>query len=122
MVDTGRTMTKLVATLMQYKPAKLRNASLFVKRTPLSNGFRPECLNTVTLLINISCHVQTLASKCRTSSLLGTPLTTTSTSATSTLVVTITQCITYHTPPLQHIALLNDLGKVKYAEAEHKNH
>ncbi|CAD5116205.1 DgyrCDS5121 [Dimorphilus gyrociliatus] len=40
-VDTGRTMTKLLSLLDKYKPKKVRVASLFVKRTT-SSIYRPE--------------------------------------------------------------------------------
>lgn len=40
-IDTGRTMTKLVKTIEGYDPKCVRVASLFVKRTPHSNGYRP---------------------------------------------------------------------------------
>lgn len=43
MIDTGHTMTKLLSVLVDFKPKTLRVASLFVKRTPLSNGYRPDC-------------------------------------------------------------------------------
>ena len=42
MIDTGRTMVKLLDTLKAFSPAVVRVASLFVKRTPLSNGYRPD--------------------------------------------------------------------------------
>ncbi|EGD77954.1 hypoxanthine phosphoribosyltransferase 1 [Salpingoeca rosetta] len=42
MIDTGRTMVKLVSTLNDYAPKSLRVASLFLKRTERSNGFKPE--------------------------------------------------------------------------------
>ena len=41
-IDTGRTMVKLLDLLKQYEPKSIRVTSLFVKRTPLSNGYRPE--------------------------------------------------------------------------------
>ncbi len=43
MIDTGTTMTALREKLLTYKPKQLRVASLFVKRTPKSNGYRPDC-------------------------------------------------------------------------------
>ncbi len=43
MIDTGKTMVGLREKLLSYKPKKLLVASLFVKRTPLSNGYRPDC-------------------------------------------------------------------------------
>ena len=42
-IDTGRTMEKLLDLLGQYEPKCLRVASLLVKRTPLSNGYQPDC-------------------------------------------------------------------------------
>eukprot|EP00045_Choanoeca_perplexa_P016610 m.225455 g.225455 ORF g.225455 m.225455 type:complete len:240 (-) comp17308_c0_seq3:3834-4553(-) len=41
MIDTGKTMIKLLSTLRDYQPKSLKVASLFVKRTPLSNGYKP---------------------------------------------------------------------------------
>ena len=41
MIDTGKTMVKLLSTLRDYNPKSLRVASLFVKRTPHSNGYKP---------------------------------------------------------------------------------
>ena len=41
-IDTGRTMVKLLDLLKQYSPKSIRVTSLFVKRTPLSNGYVPE--------------------------------------------------------------------------------
>ena len=40
-VDTGRTMVKLIDTLKTYEPKSLRVACLSRKKTPKSNGFRP---------------------------------------------------------------------------------
>ncbi|XP_065186425.1 hypoxanthine-guanine phosphoribosyltransferase-like [Sycon ciliatum] len=41
-VDTGRTMRKLLSCLEPYKPKNVKVASLLVKRTPLSTGYRPD--------------------------------------------------------------------------------
>ncbi|KAH9389028.1 PREDICTED: hypoxanthine-guanine phosphoribosyltransferase-like [Rhagoletis zephyria] len=41
-IDTGRTMVKLLNLLKQFGPKSIRVTSLFVKRTPLSNGYVPE--------------------------------------------------------------------------------
>lgn len=41
-LDTGRTMKKLLNTLAEYKPKSVKVASLLVKRTPLSSGYRPD--------------------------------------------------------------------------------
>nr|CAB3254090.1 hypoxanthine-guanine phosphoribosyltransferase-like [Phallusia mammillata] len=41
-IDTGRTMTKLLAILNQYNPHSIKVASLLVKRTKLSCGYRPD--------------------------------------------------------------------------------
>eukprot|EP00056_Hartaetosiga_gracilis_P005487 m.85109 g.85109 ORF g.85109 m.85109 type:complete len:234 (+) comp12183_c1_seq11:47-748(+) len=41
MIDTGGTMVKLISTLKELEPATIRVASLFVKRTPRSNGYKP---------------------------------------------------------------------------------
>ncbi|KAL3314857.1 hypoxanthine phosphoribosyltransferase 1 [Cichlidogyrus casuarinus] len=40
-VDTGKTMAKFTNTLSPYKPNSLEIASLLLKRTPLSSGFKP---------------------------------------------------------------------------------
>lgn len=42
-IDTGRTMEKLLDLLSQYQPKSVRVASLLVKRTPHSNGYQPDC-------------------------------------------------------------------------------
>eukprot|EP00051_Salpingoeca_urceolata_P025497 m.459237 g.459237 ORF g.459237 m.459237 type:complete len:243 (-) comp20339_c5_seq3:78-806(-) len=42
MIDTGTTMVKLLKTLEKYKTKTLKVASLFVKRTVRSNGYRPD--------------------------------------------------------------------------------
>ena len=42
MIDTGRTMKKLLTLLEGYKPHSVKVASLLVKRTPLSCGYRPD--------------------------------------------------------------------------------
>eukprot|EP01147_Barroeca_monosierra_P004114 gene4114-49_t len=42
MIDTGKTMVNLVDTLLEHKPKSLRVASLFLKRTDRSNGFKPD--------------------------------------------------------------------------------
>lgn len=41
-IDTGKTMTKLIPYLQQYQPASVRVASLLEKRTPASCGFQAE--------------------------------------------------------------------------------
>ncbi|KAI2808949.1 hypothetical protein RDWZM_003568 [Blomia tropicalis] len=41
-IDTGKTMVRLLDLLKQYSPKSVRVTSLFVKRTPLSNGYLPE--------------------------------------------------------------------------------
>ncbi|ORZ34675.1 phosphoribosyltransferase-like protein [Catenaria anguillulae PL171] len=41
-IDTGNTMVALLAKLKQYEPASIRVVSLFLKRTPLSNGYQPD--------------------------------------------------------------------------------
>ncbi|XP_004344302.2 hypoxanthine phosphoribosyltransferase [Capsaspora owczarzaki ATCC 30864] len=41
-IDTGKTMTMLLKELEKYEPAKVRVASLLVKRTHLSNGYVPD--------------------------------------------------------------------------------
>jgi len=41
-IDTGKTMTKLLALLEKHKPKKIRCCSLLLKRTPLSNGYIPD--------------------------------------------------------------------------------
>lgn len=41
-IDTGATMTKLLRLLKQSEPASVRVASLLVKRTPRSVGYKPD--------------------------------------------------------------------------------
>ncbi|XP_057293104.1 hypoxanthine-guanine phosphoribosyltransferase-like isoform X3 [Hydractinia symbiolongicarpus] len=41
-VDTGRTMQKLLATLQQYQPKSIKVATLLVKRRPDSTGYKPD--------------------------------------------------------------------------------
>lgn len=41
-IDTGGTMLKLLDLLKKFEPANVKVASLFVKRTPLSVGYRPD--------------------------------------------------------------------------------
>ena len=40
-IDTGRTMKKLLATLNKYEPKSVKVACLLRKRTPLSDGYAP---------------------------------------------------------------------------------
>ena len=42
-IDTGRTMEKLLALLQEYQPKCVKVASLLLKRQPASNGYVPEC-------------------------------------------------------------------------------
>ena len=42
-IDTGKTMVRLLELLKQFEPKTVRVASLFVKRTPHSNGYLPDC-------------------------------------------------------------------------------
>lgn len=42
-IDTGNTMVKLIKLLDNYQLKSIRVTSLFVKRTPLSNGYTPDC-------------------------------------------------------------------------------
>ena len=42
-VDTGKTMEKLLATLKEYEPKSVKVTSLLVKRTSRSSGYRPDC-------------------------------------------------------------------------------
>ena len=41
-IDTGRTMVKLLNVLSKYEPKSVRVCSLLLKRTPLSNGYQPD--------------------------------------------------------------------------------
>lgn len=41
-IDTGRTMVALLEHLKEYEPREIKVASLFIKRTPFSNGYRPD--------------------------------------------------------------------------------
>ena len=40
-IDTGRTMQRLLATLAKYEPKSVTVACLLRKRTPLSDGYAP---------------------------------------------------------------------------------
>lgn len=42
-IDTGRTMMKLLGLLKEYEPKCVKVASLLLKRQPASNGYIPEC-------------------------------------------------------------------------------
>jgi hypoxanthine phosphoribosyltransferase len=42
MIDTGRTMKKLLKTMQKYEPKTLKVACLMRKRTPLSDGYAPD--------------------------------------------------------------------------------
>ena len=42
-VDTGRTMQKLLKIMNGYEPKSLKVTSLLVKRTDRSSGYRPDC-------------------------------------------------------------------------------
>ena len=41
-IDTGRTMTKLLKTITKYNPKSVKVACLLRKRTPLSSGYIPD--------------------------------------------------------------------------------
>jgi hypoxanthine phosphoribosyltransferase len=41
-IDTGRTMKKLLECLNSYNPSSVKVASLLLKKTPLSNGYIPD--------------------------------------------------------------------------------
>ncbi|XP_057293107.1 hypoxanthine-guanine phosphoribosyltransferase-like isoform X2 [Hydractinia symbiolongicarpus] len=41
-IDTGKTMEKLLATLGKFEPKSLKVASLLIKRRPDSTGYRPD--------------------------------------------------------------------------------
>ena len=43
-IDTGRTMMKLLGLLQKYEPKCVKVASLLLKRQPASNGYTPECI------------------------------------------------------------------------------
>jgi hypoxanthine-guanine phosphoribosyltransferase len=42
-IDTGRTMVKLLSLLKEFEPKSVKVASLLLKRQPNSNGYQPEC-------------------------------------------------------------------------------
>ena len=42
MIDTGRTMQKLLKTMQKYEPKTLKVATLLRKRTLISNGYAPD--------------------------------------------------------------------------------
>ncbi len=41
-IDTGRTMVKLLEVLKKYSPRSVKVCSLLLKRTPESNGYQPD--------------------------------------------------------------------------------
>ena len=41
-IDTGKTMKRLLANLAKYEPKSVTVACLLRKRTPLSDGFQPD--------------------------------------------------------------------------------
>lgn len=41
-IDTGKTMKKMLEIVAKYKPAQVKVVSLLVKRTPHSSGYRPD--------------------------------------------------------------------------------
>lgn len=47
-------MVKLLNLLKKYEPKSIRVTSLFVKRTPLSNGYLPEC-KFLLLVVDLIC-------------------------------------------------------------------
>lgn len=49
-IDTGRTMKKLLGLLEEYHPKCVKVASLLLKRQPASNGYIPECKLYFTLI------------------------------------------------------------------------
>uniref|UniRef100_A0A4W6FQ35 Hypoxanthine-guanine phosphoribosyltransferase n=1 Tax=Lates calcarifer TaxID=8187 RepID=A0A4W6FQ35_LATCA len=53
-IDTGKTMKTLLQLLKQYNPKMVKVASLLVKRTPRSVGYRPDCefLDNTYFLLN----------------------------------------------------------------------
>ncbi|XP_022436231.1 phosphoribosyltransferase domain-containing protein 1 isoform X1 [Delphinapterus leucas] len=60
-VGTGRTMKALLGSIEKYKPNRIKVASLLVKRTPRSDGFRPDCLRRLkTALQSTSSHFLSL--------------------------------------------------------------
>lgn len=81
-VDTGRTMKKLLTTLDKYKPKSVHVASLLVKRTPLSCGYRPDYTG-----FEIPNH----------------------------FVVGYALDYNEYFRDLQHVCVINDVGKKKYA-------
>jgi hypoxanthine phosphoribosyltransferase len=42
-VDTGKTIVALVDELKKFEPRTLKVASLLIKKTSASNGFKPDC-------------------------------------------------------------------------------
>lgn len=50
-IDTGRTMAKLLDLLNQYEPKQVKVASLLLKRQPNSNGYQPDCKLSLFFLV-----------------------------------------------------------------------
>lgn len=54
-IDTGRTMSRLLELLQQHEPASVRVASLLVKRrTDTAVGFRPDCERSLVSVVRIN--------------------------------------------------------------------
>ena len=50
-IDTGRTMKKLLNTLTSYNPKQVRVASLLLKRGTSLTGYKPDCKVTFNLFL-----------------------------------------------------------------------
>lgn len=81
-VDTGKSAVALIAALQEFKPNSVRFASLLIKKTPLSNGYKPDCSSANKYSTNPMVFVQMLDLPSQTSLWSATASTTTSTSAT----------------------------------------
>ncbi|EDQ89568.1 uncharacterized protein MONBRDRAFT_37026 [Monosiga brevicollis MX1] len=113
MIDTGNTMVKLLATLREYEPKTLRVASLFVKRTPLSNGYKPHCTSD-----RPSNTYPTRASPLL-PLLMSTAFLDTGFEVPNHFVVGYALDYNEYFRDLPHVAILNDTGKEKYKMSSH---
>eukprot|EP00042_Codosiga_hollandica_P022848 m.87079 g.87079 ORF g.87079 m.87079 type:complete len:247 (+) comp50954_c0_seq1:225-965(+) len=82
-IDTGLTMQKILKTLEQFNPRCVKVASLFVKRTSRSSGYRPDYIGF---------------------------------EVPDKFIVGYALDYNEHFRDLQHVAILNDNAKHKYAE------
>ncbi|XP_032252568.1 phosphoribosyltransferase domain-containing protein 1 isoform X1 [Phoca vitulina] len=90
-VGTGKTMRALLSSIEKYKPNMIKVASLLVKRTPRSDGFRPDCwLSPFSALYDVGFEIPNL------------------------FVVGYALDYNEYFRDLNHICVINEHGKEKY--------